>query len=56
MSRINPECPDSKTPDHSVAVNVLLRQEPDDDEEDEDNGRDKNNDEDDEENGDGYSE
>ena len=57
---INPECADPEAPDHSVAADVLLRQEPVDDEEDEEedenNGKNKDEDEDDEENGDGYSE
>ena len=60
MSTINPECTDSEAPDHWVAADVLLRQEPDDDEEeeDEDNGKHKDEDEDDDEgdNSDGYSE
>jgi hypothetical protein len=58
MSRINPECADSETPDCRVAADVLLRQEPDEDEEeDEDNGKDKDDDEDDDGHGDdGYSE
>jgi hypothetical protein len=64
MSTINPECGDSEAPDHRVAADVLLRQEPDeedeDEEEDEDNGKHKDEDEDDDddegETGDGYSE
>ena len=59
MSRISPECAEPRTPDHWVAVHVLLRQEPDeDDEEDEDNGKHKDEDDDDDEDesGDGYSE
>ncbi len=53
MHRLHPECPDSDLLDRSVAVDVLLRQEPDEDEE-EDEGNDKDDDDDDE--GDGYSE
>jgi len=51
------ECPDSDPPDRSVAVDVILRQEPDekeDEEEDDDDGKeDFDNDEND---SDGYSE
>jgi hypothetical protein len=56
MSRRNPECPDSDTPDWSIAADVLLHQAPDeeeDEEEDEGNGKD---DDGDPENDDGYSE
>ena len=57
MSRIHPECPDPDLPDHSVAADVLLRQEPDEegDEEDEDEGDGKEK-EDDDDTDDGYSE
>jgi len=54
MSRICPEFPGSFFPNHSVAADILVREEPDDEEEeDEDDGKDK--DDEDEEN-DGYSE
>jgi hypothetical protein len=55
MSRINPECADSETPDHWVATDVLFRQDPEDDEEDENGGKHKEDDDDDQED-DGYSE
>jgi len=57
MSRIHPECPDPDLPDHSVAADVLLRQEPDEegDEEEEDEGDGKEK-EDDDDTDDGYSE
>jgi len=50
MQRINAE---HLAPDHSVAADILVREEPDEEEEDEDDGKDK--DDEDEEN-DGYSE
>ena len=50
MQRMNPE---HLAPDHSVAADILVREEPDDEEEDQDDGKDK--DDEDEEN-DGYSE
>jgi hypothetical protein len=53
MSRISPEFPGSFFPNHSVAADILVREEPDEEEEDEDDGKDK--DDDDEEN-DGYPE
>jgi len=48
MGRIHPECLDSDPSDRSVAVDVLLRQEPDEEEEDEeeDEGDGKEDDED----------
>ena len=57
MSRMHSECLDSDTPDRSVAVDVILRQEPDEEEdeeeeEDDDDGKDDNDDDGDE----GYSE
>ena len=54
MSRMHSECLDSDPPDRSVAVDVILRQEPDeeDEEEDDDDGKDDNDDDGDE----GYSE
>lgn len=56
MSRINPECPDSETPNESIAADVVLRQEPD-EEEDEDEEEDHREEEDDDGNNDeGYSE
>jgi hypothetical protein len=55
MSRICPEYPGSDASDHSVAADVLLRQEPD-EEEEEDEGDGKEGDDDDDEDDDGYSE
>ncbi len=55
MSGMHSECLDSDTPDRSVAVDVILRQDPDeeeDEEEDDDDGKDDNDDDGDE----GYSE
>jgi hypothetical protein len=55
MSRIHPECPDSDPSDHSVAADVVLREEPDEEEdEEEDEGDDKEDDDVDDK--DGYSE
>jgi hypothetical protein len=57
MTTIHAECPDSAAPDHSVAADVLLRQEPDeeeDEEEEEDDGKEDGYDDD--ETDDGYSE
>jgi hypothetical protein len=57
MSRICPEYPGSDASDHSVAADVLLRQEPDEEEdEEEDEGDGKEGDDDDDEDDDGYSE
>jgi hypothetical protein len=58
MSRINPECPSSATPDPLVADEAILRQEPDeeDDEEDESDGKEDEEDDEDDENDEGYSE
>ena len=54
MSRIYPECPDSR-PSDRLPADVLLRQEPDEEEEeDEDDGKDA--DDDDDTTDDGYSE
>ena len=57
MSRIHPECPDSDPSDRSVAVDVLLRQEPDEEEEEEDegDGTEDDDDDDDDKDDDGYS-
>jgi hypothetical protein len=55
MSRINPECPSSATPDPLVTDEVILRQEPD-EEEEEDEGDSKEDDDDDDKDEDGYSE
>jgi hypothetical protein len=55
MSRMHSECLDSDLRDRSVAVDVILRQDPDeeeDEEEDDDHGKDDNDDDGDE----GYSE
>ena len=57
MSRICPKYPGSDASDHSVAADVLLRQEPDEEEdEEEDEGDGKEGDDDDDEDDDGYSE
>jgi hypothetical protein len=55
MSRIHPECPDSDPSDRSVAVDVLLREEPA-EEDDEDEGDGKEDHDDDDKDDDGYSE
>jgi hypothetical protein len=54
MTKIHPEHPDSDRSDHSLAAEVLLRQEPD-EEEEEDEGDGKEDDDDDGDE-DGYSE
>jgi len=54
MSRIHPECFDPDRADSSVAVDVLVREEPDDEEEEEDDG--KEEDDEDNEDDEGYSE
>jgi hypothetical protein len=57
MTKIHPERSDSDLSDHSLAADVLLRQEPDeeeDEEEDEDDG--KEDEDEDDANDDGYSE
>jgi hypothetical protein len=57
MTRIHPEWPDSDPSDHSLAADVLLRQEPDEEEdEEEDEGDGKEDDDEDDVNDDGYSE
>jgi hypothetical protein len=59
MTTIHLECPDSDPPDRSVAVDVLLRQEPDeeeDEEEEDEEEDDKEDDDDDDTADDGYSE
>jgi hypothetical protein len=38
MSRLYPECPDSDVSDRSVAVDVLLRQQPEEEDEEDDEG------------------
>jgi hypothetical protein len=53
MSRIRPEFTDSDPSDHSVAADVVLRQEPDEEEEED---REEDDDDDDDDEGDGYSE
>jgi len=55
MSRTHPECPDSDPSDRSVAIDGLLRQEPD-EEEEEDEGKGQKDDDDDDKDDDGYSE
>jgi len=54
MSRIRPEKSGPESTDRSVAVDVLLRQEPDEEEDEEEDDRKEEDDDDDE--GDGYSE
>jgi hypothetical protein len=54
MHRMNPECLDSDPSGLSIAVTILVRQEPDEDEEEEDDGKEEDDDEDDGD--DGYSE
>jgi hypothetical protein len=57
MSGIHPGCEDSDPSDRSVAVDVLLRQEPHEEEdEEEDEGEGKEDDDDDDKDDDGYSE
>jgi hypothetical protein len=60
VREIRLQCPDSDLPDHSVAVDVLRRLDPDeeeDEDEDEDEGGGKEDEDDDEgESDDGYSE
>jgi hypothetical protein len=57
MTEIHPERADSDPSDHSLASDVLLRQEPDEDEdEEEDEGDGKEDDDEDDVNDDGYSE
>ena len=57
MTKIHPERPDSYSSDHSLAADVLLRQEPDEEEdEEEDEGDGKEDDDEDDVNDDGYSE
>jgi hypothetical protein len=57
MTKIHPERPDSDPSDHSLAAEVLLRQEPDEEEEDEDEDEEGDGKEDDDDDGDdGYSE
>ena len=56
MGRIHPECLDSDPSDRSVAVDVLLRQEPDEEEDEEEDEGDGKQDDDDDDTDDGYSE
>jgi hypothetical protein len=57
MTRIHPEHPDSDLSDHSLAADVLLRQEPDEEEDEEEGeGDGKEDDDEDDVNDDGYSE
>ena len=56
MSRMNPECPDSR-PSNRLPADALLREEPDEEEdEEEDEGDSKEDDDDDDTTDDGYSE
>jgi hypothetical protein len=54
MSRICPEFLDPKTPDRSLAADVLVREEPDEEEDEEDSEEEDSDD--DKEDDDGYSE
>jgi hypothetical protein len=57
MTTVLSECPDSYPPDHSVALDVFLRQVPEDEEdEEEDDGKEKEEDDDDDTTDEGYSE
>jgi hypothetical protein len=58
MTKIHPERPDSDPSDHSLAADVLLRQEPDEeeDEDEEEDDSDTLDDDDDDDENDGYSE
>ena len=58
MHRMNPEYLDPDSSDRSVAVDILVRQEPDEDENEEEEEEDEGDakEEDDEESDDGYSE
>jgi hypothetical protein len=56
MSRICPEYPGSDASNHSVAADVLLRQEPDEEEDEEEDEGDGKDDDDDNGEDDGYSE
>ena len=56
MSRIRPEKPGPESTDRSVAVDVLLRQEPDEEEDEEEDENDSKEDDDDGDEDDGYSE
>jgi hypothetical protein len=53
MSRIHPKCLDPDQFDHSVAADVLVREEPDEEDEEDDERPDHDDEEDDDE---GYSE
>ena len=55
MTRIHPERSDSDLSDHSLAADVLLRQEPDEEEDEEEDEGDDKEDDDDEGDDDGYS-
>jgi hypothetical protein len=57
MTPVHPDRPDSDSSDHSVAGDVLPRQEPDEDEDEEEDDRkkeDEDDNDDDDETGDGY--
>jgi hypothetical protein len=56
MGGIHPECPHLEPFDRSVAVDVLLRQEPDEEEDEEEDGGDDKEEDDDDVGDDGYSE
>jgi hypothetical protein len=56
MSRIRPQFLHADCSDHSVAADVLLRQEPDEEEDEEEDEGDRKEDEEDEDTDDGYSE
>jgi hypothetical protein len=54
MSRIRSEYPDADTSDHSIAADVLVREEPDEEDDEEDDGEEEDGG--DEEDDEGYSE
>ncbi|MFZ0859130.1 MAG: hypothetical protein WCA27_14235 [Candidatus Sulfotelmatobacter sp.] len=56
MSRIRREKPGPESTDRSVAVDVLLRQEPDEEEEEDEGDSNGKEDDEDDDNDDGYSE
>jgi len=56
MTKSHPEHPDSDRSDHSLADDVLLRQEPDEEEDEEEDEGDGKEDDDDDGDDDGYSE
>jgi hypothetical protein len=55
MSRIHPKCPESDRFDRSVALDILLRQEPDEEGEEEEEEKEEDNGKEDNDTDDGYS-